>query len=200
MYSYRIEQAIRAAAVLHKDQLRKGSMPFPYITHLMATALTLLDYTDDEDVVIAALLHDTLEDTDYTVDELEEDFGGRVRELVEAVTEPTSTTENRISWREKKAIYAKQLKKAPREAVLIAAVDKMHNFRTMVEDYIDAPDRFIQDFGNNLDERIEVYQNIANVINSRLEGQILAEFNHVFEEYKNFLGVLKEAEESKYTI
>ena len=86
MYSYRIEQAIRAASVLHKNQLRKGSMPFPYITHLVATAFTLMDYTDDEDVIIAALLHDTLEDTDYTIDELQEDFGGKVRELVEAVT------------------------------------------------------------------------------------------------------------------
>lgn len=198
MYSYRIEQAIRAAAVLHKDQLRKGSMPFPYITHLVATAFTLLDYSDDEDVLIAALLHDTLEDTDYTIDELEEDFGGRVRELVEAVTEPKSTQEQRLSWADKKAIYTKQLKKAPKEAVLIAAVDKMHNFRTMVEDYVDAPERFIQDFGSNFDERIEVYQNIANVINSRLEGPVLAEFNHVFEEYKNFLEGLKAAEDSKY--
>ncbi len=198
MYSYRIEQAIRAAAVLHKDQLRKGSMPFPYITHLVATAFTLLDYSDDEDVLIAALLHDTLEDTDYTIDELEEDFGGRVRELVEAVSEPRSTAEQRLSWVDKKAAYTKQLKKAPKEAVLIAAVDKMHNFRTMVEDYVDAPERFIQDFGSNFDERIEVYQAIANIINSRLEGPVLAEFNHVFEEYKNFLEGLKAAEESKY--
>lgn len=198
MYSYRIEQAIRAAAVLHKDQLRKGSMPFPYITHLTAVALTLLDYTDDEDVVIAAFLHDTLEDTDYTVDELEEDFGGRVRELVETVSEPASTQEAKLTWSEKKNAYAKQLKKGPKEAALIAAVDKMHNFRTMVEDYIDAPERFIQDFGSNFDERLEVYQNIANVINNRLDGPVLAEFNHVFEEYRNFLNTLKTAEENKY--
>ena len=52
MYSYRVEQAIRAAAVLHQSQLRKGSMPFPYITHLVATAFTLMEYTDDEDVII----------------------------------------------------------------------------------------------------------------------------------------------------
>jgi (p)ppGpp synthase/HD superfamily hydrolase len=198
MYSYRIEQAIRAAAVLHKDQLRKGSMPFPYITHLVATSFTLLDYTHDEDVIIAALLHDTLEDTDYTLDELQEDFGVKVREIVETVTEPKSTAEQKISWREKKNIYAKQLKKGPIEAVLVAAADKIHNFRTLVEDYYDAHDRFIQDFGNNYDERIEAYQNIANVINNRLEGQILAEFNHVFEEYKEFIMNVKEAEERKY--
>ncbi len=198
MYTYRVEQAIRAAAVLHKNQLRKGSMPFPYITHLVATAFTLLDYTTDEDTIIAALLHDTLEDTDYTIDELQEDFGGRVREIVEAVTEPRSTPERKISWREKKELYAKQLKKGPAEAVLVAAADKIHNFRTLVEDYYDAPDRFIQDFGNNFDERLEAYQNIANVINNRLDGPILAEFNHVFAEYKQFLASIQDQEENKY--
>lgn len=199
MYSYRIEQAIRAAAILHKNQLRKGSMPFPYVTHVVATAFTLLDYTRDEDVIIAALLHDTLEDTDYTLEELQEDFGGRVRELVEAVTEPKSTPEHKILWREKKEQYVRQLKKAPKEALLVAAADKIHNFRTVVEDYCDAPDRFIQDFGNNLEERIEAYQNIANVIQNRLDGPILAEFNHVFEEFKQFIKQIQTVQDQKYT-
>jgi len=200
MYSYRIEQAIRAAAVLHKNQLRKGSMPFPYVTHLVATAFTLLDYTDDEDVIIAALLHDALEDTDYTIDELQEDFGGRVREIVEAITEPKSTPESRLTFREKKQVYVNQLKKGPKESVLVAAADKIHNFRTIVEDYTDAHNRFIQDFGKNFDDRIEAYQMVANVINNRLDGPILAEFNHVFEEYKQFLHNVKETEDQKYTI
>lgn len=200
MYSFRIEQAIRAAAVLHKNQLRKGSMPFPYVTHLVATAFTLMDYTKDEDTIISALLHDTLEDTDYTIEELQEDFGGKVREIVEALTEPKSAPDNRISFRDRKKTYANQLKRGPKEAILVAAADKMHNFRTTVEDYTDAHDRFIQDFGKNFDERLEAYQMIANVINNRLEGRILAEFNHVFEEYKQFLYNVKATEESKYTI
>jgi len=191
MYSYRIEQAIRAAAVLHKNQLRKGSMPFPYITHLVATAFTLIDYTKDEDVIVAALLHDALEDTDYTLDELQEDFGGKVRDIVEAVTEPRSTVDNKISFKDRKRAYVQQIKKGPIEAVLVAAADKMHNFRTTVEDYHDAPERFIQDFGNNFDERLESYQDVANVINNRLSGNILAEFNHVFSQYKTFLSNVK---------
>lgn len=200
MYSYRIELAIRAAAVLHKDQLRKGSMPFPYITHLVATAFTLMDYTEDEDVIIAALLHDTLEDTDYTIDELQEDFGGKVREIVETLTEPKSTAVKKLSFKETKKMYADQIKKGPLEAVLIAAADKMHNLRTMVEDYTDDHDRFMQDFGKNFDERLEAYQLTANVINSRLKGNILAEFNHVFSEFKQFLNNVKRSEDSKYTI
>lgn len=198
MYSYRIEQAIRAAAVLHKDQTRKGSMPFPFVTHLVATAFTLIDYTEDEDVIVAALLHDTLEDTDYTLEELHEDFGGRVRDLVETLTEPKSTPEKPLSWTDRKAAYARQLKRGPEEAVLIAAADKIHNFRTIVEDYVDAHDRFVQDFGKNFDERLEGYQQIANVINNRLKHPILAEFNHVFDAYKQFLEDVKKALEYRY--
>lgn len=197
MYSYRIEQAIRAAAVLHRDQNRKGSMPFPYVTHLYSVAILLTDYTEDEDVVVAGLLHDTIEDSDYTLSELEEDFGGRVREIVEALTEPKSTQEHKMSWSDIKRAYAKQIKNGPVEAVMIAAADKAHNFRTSVEEYFDDYNRFLQDFGKNLDERIEVYQIIANVINNRLEGPLLAEFNHVFDEYKNFIYEIKKSQEIK---
>ncbi len=197
MYSYRVEQAIRAAAVLHKDQIRRGSMPFPFVTHLIATAFTLMDYTDDEDVVIAGLLHDTLEDTDYTVEELQEDFGGRVRDFVETLTEPKNTPERKVSWMDRKLTYAKQLKRGPEEAVLIAAADKIHNFRTIVEDYADAHARFYQDFGRNSDERLEAYEHIATVINSRLKNPILEEFNHVFSAYKNFLHDVKRSQDDR---
>lgn len=198
MYSYRIEQAIRAAAVLHKDQTRRGSMPFPFVTHLIATGFTLMDYTDDEDVVIAGLLHDTLEDTDYTVEELREDFGGRVSDIVETLSEPRSTPENPLKWKDRKLTYVRQLKKGPSEALLVAAADKIHNFRTIVEDYADAHERFYQDFGKNFDERLEVYEQIANTINSHLKNPILAEFNHVFDSYRQFLTTAKDRHDRRY--
>jgi (p)ppGpp synthase/HD superfamily hydrolase len=195
MYSYRVEQAIRAASVLHKDQVRRGSMPFPFVTHVIATAFTLLDYTDDEDVIVAALLHDTLEMTDYSLEELREDFGGHVSDLVETLTEPSLTTNPGVSWRDAKMAYVKQLKKGHHDALLIAAADKIHNFRTIVEDYSDAPARFIKDFGKNSDERLEMYELISTVINSRLSHPILAEFNHVFASYKEFLQAVKDYQE-----
>ena len=94
-YSYAIEQAIRAASVLHKDQVRKGQVPYPYMTHLYAVALIVSDYTDDDDTIVAALLHDTLEDTDYEEKELEDDFGGGVRDIVVSLTEPKRKSNER---------------------------------------------------------------------------------------------------------
>lgn len=199
MYSYRIEQAIRAAAVLHKDQVRKGSVPLPYITHLLAVAMIVEEYTSEEDVVIAALLHDTLEDTDYTAEELQEDFGETVLKIVESLSEPQNNADKKYTWREQKQRYAAQLKKASLGALLIAAADKIHNMRSIVEDYHNDHPRFLNDFPGSLDDRALAYQDIANVINSKLTSDIISEFNTVYTEYKNFiLNVKKTTEKSRF--
>lgn len=187
MYTYKIEQAIKAAALLHHDQLRKGAIQVPYITHLVAVMMILRDYTADEEMLVASLLHDTLEDTDYTYPELVEDFGEGVAELVKTLTEPKTTPDQKNSWVEIKKAYANQIKKGPLPAVIIAAADKIHNFRSTVDEYFDNHDRFIKDFGPKFDQRLEAYQAIANAINSRLKDGIVHEFNQTFNEYKKFI-------------
>lgn len=196
MYSYRLEQAIRAAAVLHKDQKRRGKLPLPYITHLAAVAWLVSDYTDHEDTVIAAWLHDTLEDTDYTPEELEEDFGRDVRRIVETLSEPKERDGKKLPWKERKLAYLEQLKAGPDEALLVAAADKIHNMRSIVEEYYDNHEGFIKDFSGSLDERAMRYQDLSNLLNRRLQSDIIAEFNHVYTEYKNFLVHVKKSEES----
>lgn len=197
MYSYRIEQAIRATAILHKNQLRKGEAPLPYVTHPMAVAMIVADYTKDEDVVIAALLHDTIEDTDYTAEELQEDFGGEVREIIESITEPQDDEKKQYTWLERKKKYAKQLKKAPEAALLVAAADKIHNMRAIVEEYFDDHSRFMQEYKGTLDDRLLIYQDFSNVLNSRLKNDIIHEFNHVYTEYKNFIIDVKKTKEER---
>jgi (p)ppGpp synthase/HD superfamily hydrolase len=188
MYTYKLEQAIRAVSILHEDQLRRGAVPVPFVSHVFAVMTILRDYTTDEDTLVAALLHDTLEDTDYTPEEMQADFGGPVTELVLTVTEPkTDTKDRKLSWKERKQAYIKQIKKGAESALLICAADKIHNFRCIVEEYHEHHNRFIQDFGPNLEDRLEVYQNISNVINSRLKSDIVHEFNSTFTEFKNFI-------------
>jgi len=187
MYTFKVEQAIQAAAVLHQDHMRKGAMPIPYMTHLVAVAMILRDYTSDEDTLVAALLHDTLEDTDYTADEMKTDFGEAVTTIVQTLTEPTHDGEHKLPWLETKKRYASQLRSGSIAAVQIAAADKAHNFRTVVEEYHSEHNRFMQDFGSNLDERLEAYQSISNAINNRLKDGIVHEFNHTFSAYKQFI-------------
>ena len=186
-YSYAIEQAIRAASILHKDQVRKGSVPYTYVTHLFAVALIVSDYTDDENTIVASLLHDTLEDTDYTEKELEDDFGGKVRDIVSSITEPPRSSNDRKGVGDQKRQYLKQIKGAPEEALIVLAADKIHNMRSIVEEYFDNHSGFMADFGAFPDDRLLMYQEISNTLNRNLKNAILAEFNSVFAEYKKFL-------------
>ncbi|MCA9367690.1 HD domain-containing protein [Candidatus Kaiserbacteria bacterium] len=197
MYTYKVEQAIQAAAILHQDHVRQGEISIPYISHLMSVVLILRDYTKDEDVLVAAILHDTLEDTDYTEAELRQDFGDTVGDIVVALTEPTHDGEDKLAWKEKKGRYAKQLKKGPEAAVLIAAADKAHNFRSIVDQYYEDHDGFLRDFGKIGKDRLDAYQGISNVINSRLKGGIVHEFNHTFNLYKEFLHDVESAQHYK---
>ncbi len=186
-YSYAIEQAIRAASVLHKDQVRKGSVPYAYTTHLFAVAMIVSDYTDDEDTIVSALLHDTLEDTDYTEKELEDDFGGSVRDIVASLTELRSVTTDKKEIADQKKQYLKRLRSASEKALIVLAADKIHNMRSVVEEYYDNHSAFLADFGTSLDDRLMLYQEISNTLNRNLKNAILAEFNSVFTEYKHFL-------------
>jgi (p)ppGpp synthase/HD superfamily hydrolase len=147
----------------------------------------LRDYTTDEDTLVAALLHDTLEDTDYTESELKEDFGGPVAEIVVALSEPKYSGDTKLTWLERKRAYVKQLKKASDKALLVCAADQIHNLRSTVEEYHDDHMRFIKDFGPRIEDRLEIYQHISNAINSKLKSDIVHEFNNTFREYKNFL-------------
>ncbi len=186
-YSFAVEQAIRAASVLHKDQVRKGAVPYPYITHLFAVAMIVADYTDEEDTLVASLLKDTLEDTDYTEKELEDDFGGTVKEIVVSITEkkPRTTDPKEIS--ELKKVYLKKLKTASERALVIVAGDEIHHMRSVVEEYYEDHSGYIAEFGTALNEHILHYQEISNTLNRNLKNAILAEFNSVFTEYKNFI-------------
>jgi (p)ppGpp synthase/HD superfamily hydrolase len=196
LYSYRVEQAVRAATILHREQTRKGAIPLPYVTHLIAVALIVRDYSESEDAFVGALLHDTLEDTDYTEEELRADFGDHVFAIVKAVSEPKESNGAKLSWQERKKTYATQLKTAPEASLLIAAADKIHNMRTTVEEYWNDHERFLKDFGGSLDERALMYQDISNTLNNRLANDIVSEFNHVYTEYKNFIVDVKKALEA----
>ena len=187
MYSFKIEQAIRAAGVLHADQTRKGTAPFPYITHLIAVAFILRDYTTDEDTLIAGLLHDTLEDTDYTPEEIEADFGSNVRELVEGVTEVRKHEKKNYTWSERKDRYLKNLEKAPRGSLMISAADKIHNMRSIVEEYTGNEAQYIKDFSADPSQHIEMYQKLKFLLNAQLQSDIMNEYNHVFSQYIGFL-------------
>jgi len=196
-YSYIVEQAIRAASVLHAGQSRKGPVSYPYITHLFAITMIVSDYIDDENTIAASLLHETLSDSDYSATELETDFGGQIRDLVVSITEPDyHEAQNSKELQTLQKAYLKQIKDASENALIILAASKVHTMRTRIEDYHDDMSMFIADFGPNHDQQLFLYQEISNALNRKLQSAILSEFNDIFTEYKNFINEVKIKTES----
>src|SRR3989344_1220957 len=128
-----IKKAGQFAARKHHGHFRAESEPLPYVTHLFSVALLVAEDGAEDDVVSAALLHDTLEDTDTTQDELAATFNDRVAELVEHVSERKTQDGVKVDWKEAKAAYLAHLKDAPDDALLIAIADKIDNIESKLE-------------------------------------------------------------------
>lgn len=136
--SDRFLAALNYAARKHASQRRKSS-DVPYLSHLLAVCSILMEYTIDEDVWIAGLLHDAVEDQggEQTATEIEEQFGVKVAELVRQCSEITSDAEgNRPPWLERKLTYMKGLAEKDAPVLLISLADKLHNARSILKDFI----------------------------------------------------------------
>ncbi len=130
----RLQRAFRYAAEKHAGQTRKQTA-VPYLSHLMAVASLVLEAGGDEDMAIAALLHDVVEDCGGMprLREIRRQFGPRVAKIVEGCTD--SFGEPKREWMERKRDYLGQVKHADAETRLVSASDKLHNVRTILADY-----------------------------------------------------------------
>jgi len=130
----RLQRAFQYAAEKHAGQTRKQS-GVPYLSHLMAVASLVLEAGGDEDMAIAALLHDVVEDCGGMprLREIRKHFGRRVAGIVEGCTD--SFVEPKPEWLERKKDYLREVKRADRETRLVSASDKLHNVRTILADY-----------------------------------------------------------------
>jgi len=124
-----LHRAIRFAEQAHRGQKRKGS-EVAYITHPMEVLQLLTEIGASKALQIAGVLHDTVEDTDVTVEEIRDAFGDRVAALVASHTEDKTKT-----WRERKWNTLEELKTAERDVKLLILADKVSNLRSMLWDY-----------------------------------------------------------------
>jgi len=130
----RLQRAFRYAAGKHAGQTRKQTA-VPYLSHLMAVAALVLEAGGDEDLAIAALLHDVVEDCGGTptLRDVEKKFGQRVAKVVEGCTD--TVLDPKPPWRQRKEDYLRELKDADSDTRLVSAADKLHNVRSLLTDY-----------------------------------------------------------------
>jgi (p)ppGpp synthase/HD superfamily hydrolase len=130
----RFLKAFLFAAEKHAGQVRKASTT-PYVAHLMGVASLALEFGGDEDIAIAALLHDVVEDCGGApvLKEVKRRFGSRVAKIVEGCTD--SDTLPKPPWRERKEAYIHHLKSADADTRLVSAADKLNNVRSILSDH-----------------------------------------------------------------
>jgi (p)ppGpp synthase/HD superfamily hydrolase len=141
----RFEEALAYATRLHNDQSRKGT-GIPYVAHLLAVTALVLEWGGDEDMAIAALLHDAVEDQGGmdTLADIRRRFGERVATIVDGCTD--SYTHPKPPWKQRKEAYIKRLRVEPGDVRLVSIADKIHNARSILfdlrKDGVSALDRF----------------------------------------------------------
>jgi (p)ppGpp synthase/HD superfamily hydrolase len=130
----RLLRAFRYAAEKHAGQTRKQTA-VPYLSHLMAVSSLVLEAGGDEDMAIAALFHDVVEDCGGTarLREIRKQFGARVAKIVDGCTD--TYVEPKPEWLERKKYYLREVKHADADTRLVSACDKLHNVRSILADY-----------------------------------------------------------------
>lgn len=130
-----LDRAIIFAVQAHHNTERRGK-GFPYIVHPMEAVEIVSTITADQELLAAAALHDTIEDTDVTVEQLREAFGDRVAELVHAESDQfTEGVSEEDSWHDRKQAAIDRLAAASHDAKIVALGDKLSNMRAIWRDY-----------------------------------------------------------------
>jgi (p)ppGpp synthase/HD superfamily hydrolase len=151
-----LDRAIEFAARAHDGQRRKSDRT-PYIAHPFAVALILQRMDCPLEVVIAGLLHDTVEDTRVSIEEIEANFGQTVAEIVAGCTEPSK----RLSWEARKSHSIEYFRTAPLPVKLVAAADKFHNLTATQRIQQSAGPAVWNRFRRGIEQQAWYYRNVT---------------------------------------
>lgn len=168
-----IQKAMTFATQAHKGQFRKGTTR-PFIVHPLEVGKIVAMMTDDEEIISAAILHDTIEDcADVTKEAISREFSERVAHLVAQESEDKSKT-----WMERKSATIEHLKHAPREIQMIGLADKLSNMRDIDRDYPECGEELWNRFRMKDKNTIGwYYKGIRSSLQSAMDGM------PAFEEY-----------------
>jgi (p)ppGpp synthase/HD superfamily hydrolase len=189
----RLQRAFRYAAEKHEGQTRKQTA-VPYLSHLMAVASLVLEAGGDEDMAVAALLHDVVEDCGGMprLREVRKQFGPRVASIVEGCTD--SFGEPKREWAERKKDYLREVKHADADTRLVSAADKLHNVRTILSDYRQHGEAIWARFSGKKEGTLWYYRALSDEYQRRNRNRITRELALVVAELERVVG--KESREN----
>jgi (p)ppGpp synthase/HD superfamily hydrolase len=183
----RFDRALLYATHVHGGQVRKGTNT-PYVAHLLAAAATVLEYGGDEDLAIAALLHDSVEDQGgkARLNDIRNRFGESVARIVEACSDSLADTgkgERKAHWQERKEAYLAHLRTADEDILWVSLADKVHNARTILRDLRkpDIGEKVWARFSVPTKQTLWYYHSLADIFCKRLPSQLANELREIVE-------------------
>jgi hypothetical protein len=174
-----LEAAFAYACHVHAGDLRKGTR-IPYISHLLAVAVLVLENGGTEEEAIAALLHDAPEDHGGLgrLADIQARFGDGVADIVASCTDTFESP--KPEWRPRKEAYVARLRLEPEPVLRVSLADKLHNARAMARDYEAEGDELFRRFNAGKEEQRWYYGALADVFSERLpDDRLAAEFRAV---------------------
>lgn len=161
------DKALIMAYQAHKNQKRKGT-DIPYIVHPIEVAVILISNGENGDLINAALLHDTLEDTELTYQDILDNFGNKTADLVLSASEPYKTGKAKLSaeeavssWKMRKNHTLEHLKTADKDTKLLVCADKLSNIRSINEDFKKIGDKLWDRFNAPKESQLWYYEGIV---------------------------------------
>ncbi len=168
MYSKRYNEALEFAAMAHAGQLRKGTN-IPYITHPVSVARLLALFEFDETTQLVGLLHDVLEDTPATFEDLERNFGTQIATDVRWCSEPSASP----PWSQRKREAVLRMAKAPPLPRAVMTADKIHNVSTLA-DALEAEGAAVWErFRAGRAAQVQHYANCLEALRQGVEGPLI---------------------------
>lgn len=186
-----LDKAISFATKAHSNTERRGK-GFPYIVHPLEALSIVATMTNDQKLLAAAVLHDVIEDTKVTIEEIEREFGAEIASIVKSETSHDFDKSGRmVSWREKKQETLDHLKNASKEAKMVALGDKLSNIRAMKNDYAVIGDKLWERFhDNNPKNHAWYYLSLVESLRELENYQAFKEFerdvHEVFDKFVEF--------------
>lgn len=179
-----LDKAIIFAVKAHANTERRGK-GFPYIVHPLEALEIVATITPDQEIQAAAVLHDTVEDTDVTLEQLRAEFGERVAKLVEEESDSNIPGfSDDMSWRERKQMALDRLRGAEYDAKIVAMGDKLSNMRAMARDYRVLGDKLWERFHapNGMADHSWRYHALADAFSELSETEAFKEFSKLVNE------------------
>lgn len=178
IYTHQIQKAISMAIKAHHGQTRKGTET-PYVTHPLSVGLILARAGALEDVIIAGILHDTIEDGDITKEDIEKEFGESIANIVNDVTEQDKS----LPWMERKQQALEHVSEMGKDSLLVKSADVLHNLQNTLSDYKETGDELFKRFNAPKEAQLTRYGKLIYALKDAWkDNPLLPDLESVYQE------------------